>query len=657
MLAFVVAVACSAGDTGSNRSPAAAPGAAPAGANSGGSAGNDPAFGNPTAMTGGRAPVAGTRAPAMPGTMAAPRERMELDECPGMVGADVAARLRDPNLQPGGSRWLYPYDGTVFPRGLVAPLLQWERPAGGASAVFIRLRSMYLDHQICMPLNEPMRVQIPQAAWDRAAAQSLGATDPLALDVVLASGASALRLPTLTLTFALADLKGAIYYNTYSSARATQMGIGGGVVMRILPRDPEPAVFAVANDSPDQCIGCHSVSADGSRMVAEVHAGGGILEGPSRSFDLLAVGTGVNPTPLRSDLRRAGFSGVYPDGSRYLTTGRTTEGVGAGGGFGGTPTNITGTFGAEETKLFDMQSGAELANTGIHPYAYMPSFAVDGTQVVFNKMEQSGSAGHTLAVMDFDAMGNRFGNLRDVFSDPMRYPSWPFFLPDVVRTGEVQESGSRKRVLFALNSNADFLTGAVSFGSAPSADLWWVDLDTGMAAALDRANGLDAGKVYLPYGESDAHKNFVPTVSPIAAGGYFWVFFSSRRNYGNTLVLDPAFNSPDHKKIWVAAIDIGAQPGSDASHPAFYLPNQELESGNIRAFAALEPCRAEGSACSSGVDCCCGFCLSENGASEGTCGCEPDRCSKIDERCDTAADCCDASAACIGGFCELVVVQ
>jgi len=637
-----------------------APGARPAGSG-GGSAGSGPSFDNANTMT--RPPVAptgGTRAPAPPNSTDVPRVRMDLDECPGAVPADVAGRLRDPNAQPG-SRWLYPYDATVFPRGLVAPLLQWEEPAAGASAVFFRLRSMYLDYQICLPLSEPMRVQVPQAAWDLAAAQSLGATDPLALEVVLASGSSALRLPMLTLTFALADLKGAIYYNTYSSARAIAMGIGGGVVMRILPREPEPSVFAVANESPDQCIGCHSVSADGSRMVAEVHAGGGILEGPSRSFDLIAAGSGVNPAPIRSDLRRAGFSGVYPDGSRYLTTGRTTEGVGAGPGFTGAPSNITGTFGAEETKLFDMQSGAELASTGIHPYAYMPSFAVDGTQVVFNKMDTSGNSGRALAVMDFDAAANTFGNLRDAFSDATRFPSWPFFLPDVVRSGEVQTTGSGKRVLFALNTNADFLTGAVSFGAVPSGDLWWVDLDTGMAAALDRVNGLDAaGNVYLPYGEREAHKNFVPTVSPVAAGGYFWVFFSSRRSYGNTLVVDPALNAPDHKKIWVAALDITAPPGSDPSHPPFYLPNQELESGNIRAFAALEPCRAEGSACTSGVDCCCGFCLTETNApagSQGQCGCEPQRCSKLDERCATPADCCDPLAACIGGFCEIPVVQ
>jgi hypothetical protein len=144
----------------------------------------------------------------------------------------------------------------------------------------------------------------------------------------------------------------------------------------------------------------------------------------------------------------------------------------------------------------------------------------------------------------------------------------------------------------------------------------------------------------------------VPTVSPVAAGGYFWVFFTSRRSYGNMMVVDQALNSPEAKKIWVAAIDINAEPGSDPSHPAFYLPNQELESGNIRAFAALEPCRENGSMCASGIDCCCGFCI------EGQCGCRPeDRCANLDEKCETAADCCDEQAACIGGFCQILSPQ
>jgi len=643
--------ACSS-DSGGGRNPGSGGNAGTAGSAGGGAGGSAGTSNYNPGGTGGTISSGGTAAPPMDsGVMGPePRENMILDECPGTVPDEVAQRLRDPALMPADSGWLYPYDQTVFPRGLIAPVLQWQEPSGGADAVMIHMRSMFLDYTICLPLTEPMRVQIPQAAWDLAGAQSVGRSDPLSVDVVLSTSGSALRLPARTLSFALADLKGAIYYNTYNSLLAANAGAIGGVVMRILPREPEPAVFATATGV-GECIGCHAVSADGSRMVAEVHTSGGAAEGPSRSFDLTTVGTGVNPTPLRSDLRRAGFSGISPNGSVYVTTGRAEPGPLGGASFTGGATVVTGTFGPEETKLFDTTSGAEIAGSGVHPYAYMPTFSSDSTEIVFNKMDTSGTSGHTLALMDFDPAGNAFSNLRDIYSDSMRFPAWPFFLPDIVASQEENDILRGKRVVFSLGTHADFVTAGISFGVIAESELWWVDVDSGMAAPLDRANGIDNGQLYLP-NSADAKKSFVPTVSPVAAGGYFWVFFTSRRSYGNLMVVDQAANAPEAKKIWVAAIDINAEPGTDPSHPAFYLANQELESGNIRAFAALEPCRENGNMCSSGIDCCCGFCI------EGQCACKPeDRCAELDEKCETGADCCEPLAACIGGFCQIIVPQ
>jgi hypothetical protein len=147
--------------------------------------------------------------------------------------------------------------------------------------------------------------------------------------------------------------------------------------------------------------------------------------------------------------------------------------------------------------------------------------------------------------------------------------------------------------------------------------------------------------------------NFYPTVSPVATGGFFWVFFTSRRNYGNMpWGVDPN-NGSAMKKIWVAAVDIGAPPGTDPSHPAFYLPGQENQSGNIRAFATLEPCKQNGGSCTSGVDCCGGACNAS-----ATCG-APTGCSKPEEKCNTTADCCGTDAGlgqlqCINGYCSQV---
>lgn len=47
---------------------------------------------------------------------------------------------------------------------------------------------------------------------------------------------------------------------------------------------------------------------------------------------------------------------------------------------------------------------------------------------------------------------------------------------------------------------------------------------------------------YAIYSERDAHNNHYPTVSPVPVGGYFWMFFTSKRNCGNLFVKPAAEN-------------------------------------------------------------------------------------------------------------------
>jgi hypothetical protein len=160
-------------------------------------------------------------------------------------------------------------------------------------------------------------------------------------------------------------------------------------------------------------------------------------------------------------------------------------------------------------------------------------------------------------------------------------------------------------------------------------------------------------------------------VLPVPVGGYYWVLFTSRRAYGHTLapggtvadsgnewgsMVDGTEIPSLRKKLWVAAIDIDYTGKVDPSHPAFYLPGQELNAGNMRAYAALEPCRAEGDACGSGADCCGGFCRLEEvefGEPLKVCVPPPVGCSNVDESCETDADCCGAAAGdrCINNRC------
>jgi hypothetical protein len=173
-----------------------------------------------------------------------------------------------------------------------------------------------------------------------------------------------------------------------------------------------------------------------------------------------------------------------------------------------------------------------------------------------------------------------------------------------------------------------------------------------MARAMGYATEADAQShtTYLPGGNDDIGKVYFPTVSPVAAGGYFWVFFDSIRHYGNNGM---------HRSLWATDVRVQRDQGEfssadgpyaqDLSAPAFYIPGQELEGANHRAFTALDPCKGDGQSCESGVDCCSGFCT------DGICG-PPSGCSKTNEKCTTDEDCCVDTDSCIAGFCGTVLL-
>jgi len=560
-----------------------------------------------------------------------PTTPVSIDDCPGSLPASTVSALQAGGAVDPAMKWLYPYDRTVFPGGLIAPVLQWTpQSAGNADGVYVHMSSQLFDYKGCFGATNPADLPIPDSAWSAAWAQSNGPNDPLKVELTTISGSTVSGPISQSWTFALGNLRGVVYYNTYTSP---QVG-NNGAVMAIQPGSSKPTPFLViSGQAPDgPCISCHSVSADGSMMVAQHHFyPGGLVD--SDSYDLLMSSSPMAGSPMaKTTMDDWGFSAVYPDGSRILTDGQPGA---TGNLFPAGAGNNPGMEGPKDTQMYDPKSGQPLSFSGLTgSHALMPSFSPDGKKIVYNDTDNFG--GHNLVVMDFDPGTNTFSNPKQVFIDMNNYPSWPFFTPD------------SKQIVFTLDSSSNFAsTTDPPNNDVAQGDLYIVDIASGVAHALDAANGETAnGAVYLPYPGRDEHLNFYPTVSPVATGGYFWVFFTSRRNYGNTLV-DPK-DGPPSKKLWVSAISIGGPPGTDASHPAFYLPGQELASGNIRAFATLEPCKQNGNSCTSGIDCCGGACNS------GSCG-TPNGCSSAENKCKTTADCCGGQGLqCINGYCSSV---
>jgi hypothetical protein len=371
----------------------------------------------------------------------------------------------------------------------------------------------------------------------------------------------------------------------------------------------------------------------------------------SRAFDLPANG-GIGLRNQQAEGRVYVFGGLTPDGALMLTSGVPATGA-----------KMRGMKGELFSRLVETQSGVTVPAEGFTvKLAMTPNFAPDGSRVAFNNHDES-AAGHVLSVMSFDGEQSppRFGELSNVVTDAAHVLAWPSFVPDA------------SAVLFHAGDSFDT---AKPKGGALYADVRLVDIASKSVNELNALNGYDEdGALYLPGGAAqEQHLNYEPSVLPVPVGGYYWVLFTSRRTYGNTIApggslprgddiwgipqgSDDETPSP-RKKIWVAAVDVDHQAVLDPSHPAFYLPGQELEAGNMRAFAALEPCKKKGKSCASGAECCDGFCRETSRDPSGEpllqCVSPPaNSCSNVDEACSVAKDCCNAKFRCINARCAV----
>jgi hypothetical protein len=94
---------------------------------------------------------------------------------------------------PGKLRWLYPYDGTVFPRGTRSPALMWEGDPD-TDVVYLRMHSRAFDYKTILRAElgsgrvlwtNPMQpqVRVPQQVWEIAGQQTRGKTDPFSIEL------------------------------------------------------------------------------------------------------------------------------------------------------------------------------------------------------------------------------------------------------------------------------------------------------------------------------------------------------------------------------------------------------------------------------------------------------------------------------------------
>ncbi|MGO9713519.1 MAG: hypothetical protein ACLQBL_31985 [Polyangiaceae bacterium] len=607
-----------------------------------------------------------------------------------------------------GLTLLYPYDKTVWPRGMLAPLLMWGTTGASAGnisadAIQIALKTTSGSFSYTGTFGPPailaatggpyIRSPIPQDIWTIATNTAggttpTGAVDQLTMSLTIAVGGVGYGPITETWNVAPGLLTGTVYYNSYGTqfvknwvnpdsagnpVGAAILGIHSGDLAPHLVVGQNSPLNASGFPTDDTgCRVCHVVSSKGRWVLTESEQGTP-TDGLSFLYDLTNQDAGATTLTPQGTFA---WAGLTSDGAYALTNAIDPSSTNPAitNSYAGTATSSFWQFGTAPVQgtLTGLASGIAVG---------YPSYAPDDQFVAFvNATGSTNNVQGPLAVASYSTTTQQFSTVRSLLTPDAGTPptgervGYPVFLPD------------DSALLFENEVRTSTTDNVMVTRNGARSELWWLTLGTSpQAAPLYALNGKLPGGAspYLPIlpnnhgiggttdpqdsysevGWDDTTLNYEPTVLPVVVGGYAWVVFTSRRDYGNQLTEVPWLSwPPDYdtlslaqapvKKLWVAAIDLNAPPGTDPSHPAFYLPAQELLAGNSRGFWVLDPCAQNGAACTSGDQCCNGFCEpAEDGGL--ICASAPvsSTCSGVQDKCTTAADCCDTTNQCINGFC------
>jgi len=451
------------------------------------------------------------------------------------LGADVPSSVEDSFAKatpdPGRAPSLvYPPDRVLIPPNLREMEIQWL-PGNGNEIFEVSLKSAAADLRFytkCTKAGTGCGLIPDETSW-KVLVKAFQGGDPAKV-TVRGAPTSMTSVGTSTsreLSVAEEDIQGGLYYWNATPGAIIRYDFG--------QPNQKAKLFYTAGDAKALfCVGCHAMSRDGKKMAVG-------LDMPAPApLKLVDVATKAE---IASGA--ANFMSFSPDASKIITSD------------------------GNSMVLRDATTYAALKEPLVAK-GTMPDWSPDGTRVVY--------AEPSFTFPLFGAPGISKGSLNILAYDPAK-DSWSGAAPLVISAGENNYyptySPDNAWIVFNRCTSCDPAvpnsSGSSSSGSSydsKDAALWIIRADLkGKPLELKEANG---GADLC-----NSWPKFSPFLQKYKGGKLMWVTFSSRRDYGLRLA------GEGRAQIWMAAIDPSkSEMATDPSHAAFWLPFQDIKTGN-----------------------------------------------------------------------------
>jgi hypothetical protein len=379
---------------------------------------------------------------------------------------------------------LYPYSGTVFPLGLLPPLIQWQ-DNNTASYAKITLQypttgtAQFLWSEIVKengPLSSPYnlvgdggvpttglqlgidggvisvgggRAQIPSLVWTTF--QNAAAGNDALISVQTLESNQGTYPETITVHFATASLSGNIYYSSYDTNLVTHGASSPvGAVLGIAVGASSPTLVDPTSTAGTTCRACHTMASQGTTLfvndclggapctstggsgyIGNLYGGEDMMTLPGGTESIVGGSSKLGVTPNDGHLT---WGGLSPDGTMVLTSEGTS------------PTWMSGQWYAnnvsqQPTGLYKVSTDTALSTSGLPTglQTKFPAWATDTSAVAFNYAAgstvspvASGTGigdDQSLAMMSFTgtvSSGSRtFSSLNILFNPPTPASGYP----------------------------------------------------------------------------------------------------------------------------------------------------------------------------------------------------------------------------------------